>query len=150
MDVTFCAITPAHARLLAEIHAAVFGANAWSVTAIMDLIDSHQALGCLALVADGPVGFILWRFVADEGEILTLAVLEAYRRQGIARAFLLDGLLPAGVANGILRIFLEVAVNNHAALCLYEGIGFARVGRRKSYYPDGSDALIFAWSIACV
>jgi ribosomal-protein-alanine N-acetyltransferase len=39
-------------------------------------------------------------------------------------------------------MFLEVATNNWAARALYSAAGYAEVGRRRRYYPDGSDALV--------
>jgi ribosomal-protein-alanine N-acetyltransferase len=38
-------------------------------------------------------------------------------------------------------MFLEVGTENPAALALYAGLGFAKVGTRKGYY-DGRDALV--------
>jgi len=40
------------------------------------------------------------------------------------------------------RIILEVSEKNTPALRLYEKVGFKRVGMRKNYYPDGSNALL--------
>ena len=39
---------------------------------------------------------------------------------------------------------LDVRTENIAAIRLYEGLGYARAGLRKRYYPDtGEDALIY-------
>ena len=38
-------------------------------------------------------------------------------------------------------MFLEVGIDNPAALALYAGLGFAKVGMRKGYY-SGTDALV--------
>ncbi len=32
--------------------------------------------------------------------------------------------------------FLEVADSNAAAIRLYQGLGFTRIGERKGYYPE--------------
>jgi ribosomal-protein-alanine N-acetyltransferase len=40
------------------------------------------------------------------------------------------------------KAVLEVKASNQVALGLYGGLGFQQVGRRKGYYPDGSDALL--------
>jgi ribosomal-protein-alanine N-acetyltransferase len=37
---------------------------------------------------------------------------------------------------------LEVRADNCGALALYSGHGFREVGRRRRYYPDGSDAVL--------
>jgi ribosomal-protein-alanine N-acetyltransferase len=41
-------------------------------------------------------------------------------------------------------MFLEVSTQNPAARGLYQRLGFTQVGRRASYYADGSDALVLA------
>ncbi|WP_254453743.1 hypothetical protein [Siccirubricoccus sp. G192] len=50
--------------------------------------------------------------------------------------------MAAARARGAAAMFLEVAAGNPAALALYRGLGFDRVGQRRRYYPDGSDALV--------
>jgi len=48
-------------------------------------------------------------------------------------------------------MFLEVRPSNRAALNLYHDIGFAEVGVRGGYYPDGNgreDALVMARALA--
>ena len=42
------------------------------------------------------------------------------------------------------RMFLEVAEGSAAARALYHRQGFAAVGRRPDYYPDGSHALVLS------
>jgi [ribosomal protein S18]-alanine N-acetyltransferase len=131
-------VSAGHARLLAEIHKNAFPPDeAWSesvLTLQLELLSSH----CLL---DQRGGFILLRVMADEAEIVTLAVSPAARRQGIG-----DGLLRAAkdfaVRHGATRMFLEVAVGNTAALALYAKNGFCRVGRRRRYYANGADALV--------
>ena len=44
----------------------------------------------------------------------------------------------------IHRVLLEVRTGNRAAIALYEGCGFQKVGRRRNYYADtGEDALVY-------
>lgn len=85
-------------------------------------------------------GFILVRAVADEAEILTLAVLPAQRRKGIAAALLQEAQrnLRQG---GSKKLYLEVAADNAAATALYQKTGFTVTGRRPRYYAHGADAL---------
>ena len=73
------------------------------------------------------------------GWVTTLAVLPAYRRQGIAQALLrqceneLD--LP------IIR--LTVRASNEAAIRLYESSGYRTVDRWRAYYAGGEDGVVF-------
>jgi ribosomal-protein-alanine N-acetyltransferase len=80
-------------------------------------------------------GFVLARAAAGEAEILTLAVRPAARGKGLGRALVI------AAANrsqelGAGELFLEVGTANPAALALYAGLGFAKVGMRKGYYDN--------------
>lgn len=96
---------------------------------------------------DGPVaGFSLDRIVADESELLLLAVSPDHQRRGIGSRLLGD-YVERSRASGVERMHLEVRSGN-PAIAMYEASGFAPVGRRRAYYRgrDGSrhDALTFA------
>lgn len=103
--------------------------------------------------ADGPTGFLLGRIVADEAEVLTLAVDPASRRRGIG-ARLVAAFLAEAAARGAGRAFLEVAADNAAARALYAAAGFAEVARRRGYYRDPAggavDALVLARDLPTV
>ena len=94
-----------------------------------------------------PGGFALIRTVADEAELLTIAVAPDHRRKGIATGLLSHGMTRAN-ARGAITLFLEVAADNAGAIAFYEKAGFARTGRRREYYTcrDGTrvDALLMA------
>jgi [ribosomal protein S18]-alanine N-acetyltransferase len=92
--------------------------------------------GALALVCEtgiGVTGFLLARQVADEAEVLNVAVLTEARRQGQASA-LLTTALDQFRNSGVLRIFLEVRESNQPAIAFYTKQGFTCSGRRKVYY----------------
>ena len=88
-------------------------------------------------------GFLVWRQIADEAEILSLGVAPAFRRIGIAR-MLLAGLHEWSRASGMVRTVLDVAADNCAALALYERHGYHEIGRRRRYYRSGADAIVMA------
>jgi ribosomal-protein-alanine N-acetyltransferase len=91
-------------------------------------------------------GYVLFHYVADEAELLRLAVEPAERRQGIGRQLVQRGLLRLRQEN-IQSCFLEVRKDNEPAIQLYLGMGFERVGRRRGYYRDGTDALILSLAL---
>lgn len=126
---------------LAAIHAEAFDAP-WDAASLSALLASP---GVFAV--EEPDGFILIRVVADEAEILTLAVRPAARRSGVGGR-LVEAAVVRAAALGAERMFLEVAADNVAARALYTRMGFAEAGRRRGYYArsDGSheDALILA------
>ena len=90
--------------------------------------------------AKAPVGFVLARLAAGEGEILTVAVARAHRRQGLGWR-LMDAVLRELHAQRAEALFLEVDETNAAAIALYRRLGFSEVGKRPSYYQsaDGPD-----------
>lgn len=92
-----------------------------------------------------PVGFSLTRNVADESELLLIAVDPAHQRRGIGR-LLLDDMIEQTRKRGMTRAHLEVRDGNDA-MTMYLAAGFAQIGRRRKYYhgSDGStfDALTF-------
>lgn len=85
-----------------------------------------------------PLGFVLSRVVADEAEILTLALHPDVRGRGLSSA-LLGQHLDALARRGVRKVHLEVEEGNRPALSLYGRHGFTRVGHRPGYYgrPGG-------------
>lgn len=136
---------------LARLHAASFAAAwspAWDEAALAALL---AAPGHFAFYHMD--GFVLARAAGGEAEILTLAVMPSARRQGLGRALMLAAMAHAGQA-GAGVLFLEVGVENRAALALYAGLGFAQAGLRKGYYAapgaleKPGDALVLRLSLA--
>ncbi len=125
--------SPAAAELLAAIHGEAFD-DPWDAAAFAALLGSEGVVALVAGEAEAPTGLVVVRAVADEAEILTLAVLPAARRQGVGAA-LMRAAREAAAARGARRLFLEVAEDNAAAASLYERLGFVDVGRRRGYYP---------------
>ncbi len=101
----------------------------------------------LASLSDGAItGFALMRVIADEAELLLIAVDPAAQQNGVGSALVADFVARA-VQDGAQRFHLEVRDGN-AAIGIYERAGFRLVGRRRDYYRglDGhkSDALTLA------
>jgi [ribosomal protein S18]-alanine N-acetyltransferase len=127
------------ADALAAVHALAFD-HGWSATDIADILNSPGAFA-LAVRQDGaPHAFILCRAIAGEAEILTLAIHPALRRRGLGRA-LLTAAIGAAQAAAAEAMFLEVAADNAAAIGLYAGAGFIRVGARPEYYRRAEGAI---------
>jgi ribosomal-protein-alanine N-acetyltransferase len=105
-------------------------------------LESYERLirltGAIALVCEtdtGITGVLIVRQVADEAEVLNLAVLKKTRRNGQASG-LLSAALDRFRNSGVHRVFLEVRESNLSAIAFYSKHGFAPSGRRKSYYRD--------------
>ncbi|KAK9841808.1 hypothetical protein WJX81_004521 [Elliptochloris bilobata] len=81
--------------------------------------------------------------VADELQVLELAVLPEFRRRGVGTELVRELVRGSCRAGG--TVLLEVRAGNAAAVALYQQrLGFATVGRRRGYYADGEDALLMA------
>lgn len=99
----------------------------------------------LTLAHDGqaPLGFSLTRQVADEAELMLLAVLPEARGRGIGTSLVRHFLQEARSAE-LRKLHLEVRDGN-PAVSLYRQHGFQIEGRRSKYYkgPGGQffDAL---------
>jgi ribosomal-protein-alanine acetyltransferase len=107
-------------------------------------VESLGWRGAVALASEfeGRVtGFIIGRQIADEGEILNLAVMPARRRRGEGGA-LLKAALDEFRTRRTSRVFLEVRESNHAAIAFYCKHGFAEAGRRAGYYRDPAEAAV--------
>ena len=147
MTNTFRVVTAnvTHAELLATLHAAAFE-KPWSARALMELLVAPGAFALLvnsySLIEEvsDPLGFILCRVAADECEVLTIAVIRAFRRRGIGRR-LLSAAAAHAAKSGARVMYLEVAVDNDEARKLYESAGFALAGHRSNYYRSAKDCV---------
>lgn len=133
---------------LARLHRVCFTVpRPWTAAEIAALRDLPGSFLLIEEEDAALAGFLLGRAVADEAELLTLAVDPARRRQGLG-ARLLGRFRTAAAARGARRAYLEVAAGNAAAQALYLGAGWQIAGRRRGYYrhPDGQteDAVILS------
>ncbi len=144
------AATTADATVVAGLEAAVFGAQAWSTTAVAEEI-AAQGTTRGVLVADATgmpaVGYASWAAAGDATDLRRIAVQPEHRRRGVASA-LLDATLASGSAvPGCHRCLLEVAADNAAALAFYQRHGFTAITRRPRYYGD-IDAVVMERPLA--
>ena len=124
----------------AALHAEAFvpfGERAWTRQDMAELLASPGVAGLLLQAEGADAGLAVCRVVADEAELITLAVRSDRRRRGAARR-LLAAVFDHVRAAGAKTLFLEVAVDNPAALRLYETTGFRTAGRRPAYFQRGS------------
>ncbi|HWJ37971.1 MAG TPA: GNAT family N-acetyltransferase [Sphingomicrobium sp.] len=134
-----------------EIMHSAFGrrfGEAWTRSQLAGILPMSGVSLVIALEprTNTAVGFSLVRTVADEAELLLLAVLPAHHRRGVG-ARLLDDFLKRARNDGVARVHLEVRDGN-PAVGMYRNAGFSPVGRRRNYYhaPNGKrfDAITLA------
>lgn len=119
----------------------------------LNLSESYPEAFLVAEIPEGKVvGYIMCRVevgfssfgmlegFARKGHIISVAVLNDYRRMGVGSA------LVEGASDALKNLYncgecyLEVRASNQPAIALYESLGFERVKRMRSYYRDGEDA----------
>jgi ribosomal-protein-alanine acetyltransferase len=129
------------ARDLARIHAQSFF-RGWPTEEFASFLADRNCPVYVACDARRRIaGFALIRTVADEAELLSIAVEPRWRGKGVGRA-LMDAVFADLMLSPARRMFLEVDEQNHAAIRLYEKLGFSTISARKGYYSraDGSAA----------
>lgn len=143
-------VDSAAAALVYELHIRCFPAGTGERWRSEDFAAMLRLPDCRGLIVerDGkPAGYALARFCIDECELLSLGVVPANRKQGLAGA-LLDELAALCRQTSVHKLFLEVREDNHSAISFYEKQGFSVAGRRTGYYRgDGeicTDALTLA------
>lgn len=131
-------LTAAHVDAFMPYEREMFGTEAWSRSSYLaELADTRRRHYVAAEAEDGELlGWAGVLVIGPDAEVMTVGVVPAARRQGIGRLLVAD-LLEHARQHGAKQVFLEVRVDNPAALALYEAEGFTRLGIRRGYYAGG-------------
>jgi ribosomal-protein-alanine N-acetyltransferase len=122
--------------------------EAWTRSQLAGILPMAGVSLILARDASGhAIGFSLFRTVADESELLLIAVRPENHRRGIGR-LLLDDFLGRARGEGIIRVHLEVRDGN-PAVSMYREAGFSPVGRRRNYYHASNGDRFDAITLSC-
>ena len=132
---------PDHVSQIALLEAMCFSAP-WSERSIESELSNPLSLWVVAMDGDTVAGYVGSQSVLGEADMMNLAVLPKYRRQGIGRG-LVHELICQLRGNAVKSLTLEVRASNEGAIALYQELGFCQVGRRPNYYTNPKeDALI--------
>lgn len=135
-------LTEADLGWLASAEDDMFGAGAWSEALIREDFrwGSNRYRG---VEIDGElVAYAIYGFEGDAFHLLNIAVVPQHRRAGLGK-LLFEEFLKEAQRLGAADVWLEVAVDNDAALELYRAYGFEQVRVRRRYYQPGDiDALV--------
>ncbi|MGQ0586347.1 MAG: ribosomal protein S18-alanine N-acetyltransferase [Gammaproteobacteria bacterium] len=121
----------------------------WTDGIFRDCLKVGYSAWIVTSPSDEVLAYAVMSMAVGEAHVLNLCVEPAYHQQGIGR-FLLAHLQQVARAAGMDIMLLEVRKSNAAAIALYQGMGFHKLGVRKSYYParDGSeDALLLGYNL---
>jgi ribosomal-protein-alanine N-acetyltransferase len=86
------------------------------------------------------IGFICFRNIADESELLNICVRSDYRQLGVGKK-LMEFYVELSRRRGIKTFHLEVSSSNHPAIHLYQSFSYESSGMRKKFYQGKFDAL---------
>jgi ribosomal-protein-alanine N-acetyltransferase len=138
---------PADLPALGELEGSAFS-DPWSLAMLEEALALRGAIALVAESGGQVIGSVMGRQVADEGEILTIAVDPGHRRKGLGGR-LLRAALQQMAAAGVATVWLEVRSSNLVARMMYLANGFVAAGVRRGYYRRPTeDALILKHEIA--
>lgn len=127
---------------LIDIENACFTSDKLSPRSLKRWLTAKHGILFVAIDNDQICGYgLVWCHKGTRlARLYSLAVLPKMQGKGVAKQ-LLATLEKASYERGRLYLRLEVAVNNKAAISLYEGLGYRVFGQYCDYYDDHSDAL---------
>lgn len=135
---------PSDFETLYRIDQACFSEGiAYGRTHLKIYLRSEGSRCLLAEVSGDVAGFILTDQTAEMGHVVTLDVLDPYRRQNIG-SLLLEAAEQEAASRGGKIMVLETATSNKPAIAFWKKHGYRRFGTRKNYYGDGLDAFEMA------
>ena len=140
-------MTSEHVAQVAALEKACFSMP-WSENSITAELSNPLSLWVVAVDGNTVAGYVGSQAVMGEADMMNLAVLPSYRRQGVGR-YLVSELVAKLTDREVYSLTLEVRASNEAAVKLYDSLGFVQVGRRPNYYvAPKEDALILRkeWS----
>lgn len=127
---------------MAQAERDIFANSAWSEALIREDWRYGTCRYRAAEVDGALAGYAVYGYDGDAFHLMNVAVVPECRGRGLARA-LVEEFLEEAVRHKAPDAWLEVAVDNEAALALYAALGFETVRTRRKYYqPGGIDALV--------
>ncbi len=106
----------------------------WTRGNFIDSLAAGYSARTLRLADGALCAYCVTMAGVQETHLLNLTVAPGLQHRGLARS-LLDELVAHSRAAGALWLWLEVRESNQRALEVYRRYGFAKVGKRRAYYP---------------
>ncbi|MDI6839569.1 MAG: ribosomal protein S18-alanine N-acetyltransferase [bacterium] len=113
----------------------------WPMSAFLQVLTMKDTLSVVWDESGDIIGYGMVIQLKSSVHIVNLAVKPSYRRKGIGSRILLN-FIRYGEELGKKVATLEVRTSNLPAINLYRKFGFKKVEVKKSYYPDGEDAIV--------
>ena len=118
--------------------------NFWNYNIFKQELQNKNSKYFIAKSNTQIIGFIGFMEIIDEADITNIVVHKDYRNQGIAYKLLETTLTKITNNKKIKVITLEVNETNIYAIKLYKRFGFKKIGIRKNYYPNHTNAIIMS------
>lgn len=117
----------------------------WSSPLLFGMLNSEWD-ECWALQGEDGVliGYINFRFLGGEGELMRIAVRPDCRGLGYSRK-LMEQMVRSAAEKKISDLTLEVRAGNVPAINLYKSYGFRKEAVRKNYYHDPEEDAFIMW-----
>ena len=142
MEIKYYHLTYDDIETVSDMESKFFG-QPWSAASIATYMEKGNTIFLVAKHEEKIAGYAAVMCVLDEGNLVSIAVDEKYRKLGIASE-LLDIVYEEAKERGVTSINLEVRQSNTPAIKLYEKEKFEQVGQRKNFYKKPEeDALLF-------
>ena len=146
MSLTVRPFAAPDAEALAALHARAFDPPQLGLSYWRGARDAPPNLCIVAEEGGRLIGYCDGFLAGEGGDVNSVASAPDARGRGVGRA-VLSAFLEEAARRGASVIHLEVSEANAPALALYAALGFERVGTRRAYYADGSDAAVMACAL---
>jgi ribosomal-protein-alanine N-acetyltransferase len=120
----------------------VFHLENWGKAFFVAEVDG-KIVGYIMNRIETGIGYIR-KLIVKKGHVVSIAVLEGYRRMGIGEELMRRGMASMRDEYGAKEVYLEVRVSNEPAIRLYEKLGFKKIKVIEGYYSDGENAYVMA------
>ena len=114
--------------------------DAWSKPIFKKWYRQCPDLFIVAEISGTIAGYMCTSIERKTGEIVSIAVDRAFRRQGVAAA-LMDYTFREMHASKITTVELQVRTTNTGGIRFWQNAGFSRSGILPNFYDDGAEAL---------
>jgi ribosomal-protein-alanine N-acetyltransferase len=103
--------------------------------------ENGEVVGYIMCRIETGLSSSIFRGLIKKGHIVSVAVMQEYRRKGIGEALVAEAMENMRLYKA-KHCFLEVRVANTAAVDLYKKLGFDVSRTVRGYYADGEDAYV--------
>jgi len=120
--------------------------NPWSKDMFLGEV-AHPLSHCFLICGENdrnkdiPLGFICFRNIGEESELLNICIHPRHCQKGLGK-ILMEFYIDFCSKKGVKNYYLEVHPQNIPAVHLYQSFDFKPAGKRKNFYQGKYDALL--------